>query len=240
MAHPSPAGAGATEATPSRVAFFVALADLGARLARGASSRVPAALSGLAVASVLAVAPAAVQPVRAQSTPAADSARTLCAACHGPQGLSQIPGTPSLAGQPRTFLETQLVMIREGLREVPAMKGMLDKLTDPDLTALAAWYSAQAQAPASTGAPGADANASIERGGTLARQALCGTCHLPSYHGQQQVPRLAGQREDYLLQTMVLMRDGKAAGRDSIMAATLRGMSDAQLTDLARHFAALR
>lgn len=107
--------------------------------------------------------------------------------------------TPSLADQPRIFLETQLVVIREGLREIPAMKGLLDKLTDPDLTALAAWYSAQ-----------------------------------------QQVPRLAGQREDYLQQTMVQRRDGKAAGRDSIMAATLRGMSDAQLADLAKHFAGLR
>lgn len=233
MTHPSPARAGATQATPSRVAFFVAPVVRHAFATRFARSALP-----VLVALVAAV--GAAQTAHAQSTPASDGARALCAACHGPQGLSSMPGTPSLAGQPKTFLETQLVMIREGLREIPAMKGLLDKLTDPDLTALSAWYSAQPQAPAGTAPRNADTTAATERGGTLARQALCGTCHLPTYQGQQQVPRLAGQREDYLQQTMVLMRDGKAAGRDSIMAATLRGMSDAQLADLAKYFAELR
>ena len=51
----------------------------------------------------------------------------LCAACHGPQGRSNNPEIPSLAGQPRIFIENQLVLIREGLREVPAMKGRLGR-----------------------------------------------------------------------------------------------------------------
>ena len=42
---------------------------------------------------------------------------------------------PSLAGQPKVFLENQLVMIREGLREIPAMTGLLTKLSDADLIA---------------------------------------------------------------------------------------------------------
>jgi cytochrome c553 len=83
------------------------------------------------------------------------------------------------------------------------------------------------------------AGGSIAAGATLAKQALCGTCHLPTYLGQSQVPRLAGQREDYLRQTMVLMRDGKAIGRDSIMSSTLRGMSDDQLRDLSYFFASI-
>jgi len=41
-----------------------------------------------------------------------------CAACHGPGGNSQIPQFPSLAGQPKVFVENQLVLIREGLRDV--------------------------------------------------------------------------------------------------------------------------
>ncbi|NCX15230.1 MAG: cytochrome c4, partial [Burkholderiaceae bacterium] len=28
----------------------------------------------------------------------------VCGACHGPDGNSKIAGTPSLAGQPKTFL----------------------------------------------------------------------------------------------------------------------------------------
>ena len=53
-----------------------------------------------------------------------------CAACHGADGNSQIKDFPSLAGQPRVFLENQLVMIREGMRDIPAMKGSLDGVSD--------------------------------------------------------------------------------------------------------------
>ena len=76
----------------------------------------------------------------AGSTAGAEQVKPLCAACHGAQGVSSIPAIPSLAGQPKVFIENQLVMIREGLREVPAMTGMLDKLSDADLTSLATWY----------------------------------------------------------------------------------------------------
>ena len=178
------------------------------------------------------------------STPGAEQVKPLCAACHGAQGVSSIPAIPSLAGQPKVFIENQLVMIREGLREVPAMTGMLDKLSDADLTSLATWY-AELKLNGPTG-PTAQASATppssarIAAGATMAKQALCGTCHLPTYLGQSQVPRLAGQHEEYLQQTMVLMRDGKAVGRDSIMSSTLRGMSDEQLRDLAHYFSNLR
>jgi cytochrome c553 len=177
-------------------------------------------------------------------TTGAEQVKPLCAACHGAQGVSSIPAIPSLAGQPKVFVENQLVMIREGLREVPAMAGMLDKLGDADLTSLANWYAGlKLEGPVGADAPASAPPAAHARnaaGATMAKQALCGTCHLPTYLGQSQVPRLAGQREDYLQQTMVLMRDGKAVGRDSIMSSTLRGMSDEQLRDLAHYFSNLR
>lgn len=51
------------------------------------------------------------------------------------------------------------------------------------------------------------------------------------------MPRLSGQREDFLFSSMREFRDGNATGRDTIMAATLRGMSDEELRDLAHYFA---
>ncbi|NBT35409.1 MAG: cytochrome c4 [Betaproteobacteria bacterium] len=170
----------------------------------------------------------------AKANDVAQRAQQICASCHGASGISSIPGMPSLAGQPKVFIENQLVMIREGLREIPAMKGILNGLSDPDVTALAKWYADQPLAPSPARSPDA---AKLARGATLAKQALCGTCHLPSYLGQNQVPRLAGQREDYLLTTLTLMRDGKAQGRDSLMTNALGGISDAQLSELAHYFA---
>lgn len=160
-----------------------------------------------------------------------------CLACHGPQGNSQIPTTPSLAGQPRLFIENQLVLIREGLRVVPEMKGLLDGVPDAELVAFAAWFADQKPVPAATGARD---DAKFRRGEALSTKALCGSCHLPDFSGRQQIPRLAGQHEAFLLQSMKQFRDHPGPGRDTIMAASLYGLKDQDLADLAHYLAHFR
>lgn len=156
----------------------------------------------------------------------------LCIACHGPQGNSQNPQIPSLAGQPKVFLENQLVLIREGLRDIPQMKGLLDGVKDADLTILASYFSAQAPVRAAAGPVNSE---TYQRGKDTARKMLCGTCHLPDYAGREQIPRLAGQQEDFLLYAMKQFRDHAGPGRDTIMSASLYGLKDSDLADLA-HF----
>lgn len=160
----------------------------------------------------------------------------VCAACHGPDGNATMAGTPSLAGQPKVFLENNLIMIREGIRDIPVMKGQLDGLSDPQIIALAKFYSAQTLKPV----PGKRDDALYERGQFLSKQALCGTCHLPDYVGREQMPRLAGQREDYLLHTMRQFRNNQAIGRDTIMAASLYGMNDDDLKAIAQYLSQLK
>jgi cytochrome c553 len=160
----------------------------------------------------------------------------VCGACHGSDGNATIAGMPSLAGQPKVFLENNLIMIREGLREIPSMKGQLDGLSDPQIIALAKFYSAQVLKPV----PGQRDEALYERGQILSKQALCGTCHLPDYVGREQMPRLAGQREDYLLHTMRQFRSNQATGRDTIMAASLYGMNDDDLRAIAQYLSQLK
>ena len=160
----------------------------------------------------------------------------VCSACHGPDGNSNMAGSPSLAGQPRIFLENNLIMIREGIRDIPVMKGQLDGLSDPQIIALAKFYSAQTLKPT----PGKRDEALYERGQLLSKQALCGTCHLPDYVGREQMPRLAGQREDYLLHTMRQFRSNQATGRDTIMAASLYGMNDDDLRAIAQYLSQLK
>ena len=157
----------------------------------------------------------------------------LCAACHGADGNASLPNAPSLAGQPRVFIENQLVMIREGLRDIPAMKGMLAGVTDEEIGALAGHYSALPVKPV----PAARDSAMFARGEALARDSRCGSCHLPTYLGREQMPRLAGQREDYLLHSMRQFKSNQAVGRDTIMAASLYGMSDADLQAMAHYLA---
>ena len=101
---------------------------------------------------------------------------------------------PSLAAQPKLFIENQLVLIREGLREVAPMKEVMAGMSDETISALAQYFAAQKPVP--TTVPADQEKARL--GATTASKMLCGTCHLPDYSGQKQVPRLAGQDEAYL------------------------------------------
>jgi cytochrome c553 len=160
----------------------------------------------------------------------------VCGACHGANGNSVLALSPSLAGQPKVFLENTLILIREGLRPIAVMQGLLNGVSDAEIVALADHYSRQkAQAPE---APRDEA--AFRRGEVIASRALCGTCHLPDYAGQQQMPRLAAQREDYLAHSMREFRDNKAQGRDTMMNGVLRGFSDRDIADMAHYFAQLR
>jgi cytochrome c553 len=160
---------------------------------------------------------------------------TLCSACHGPNGNSQLKDVPSLAGQPKIFIENQLVLIREGMRDIAQMKGMLDNVPDSELTALAVYYASLPVAK-----PTAKRQAALfTRGETLSQEMRCGICHLPTYVGREQMPRLAGQREDYLLYTMRAMKANQAVGRDSIMIASLYGISDEDLQAISHYLSRL-
>src|SRR5690349_22154774 len=50
-----------------------------------------------------------------------------CAACHGTAEREPLAMTPWISGQLEEVVVLQLVLIREGLREVPQMAGLLDK-----------------------------------------------------------------------------------------------------------------
>jgi len=145
-----------------------------------------------------------------------------------------IAGTPSIAGQPLTFLENSLVYFREGLRTAPVMQAIVKDMKDEDITALARHFSAQ---PAKVVMTGKADDAKATRGKQIAAKNHCGQCHLAKYEGRDQMPRLAGQREEYLNTAMIGYRDGKRSAADTTMTEVLYGMTDADIAALA-HFMA--
>ena len=58
---------------------------------------------------------------------------------------------------------------------------------------------------------------------------------MPRLAGRDQVPRLAGQREDFLARTMAEYRDGVRVGADSQMNGAVAGLTDAQIAALAHY-----
>jgi cytochrome c553 len=171
------------------------------------------------------------------SAAAAQDRLPLCEACHGAGGNSQTAGIPSIAAQPKVFLETQLVLFREELRRSPEMQPAVSGLTDKEITRLADHYAAL---PVRPSAEGPADPAIAKQGIALAKKLHCGSCHLPDFRGRAQIPRLAAQREDYLVESMLAYRDNRRTGGDTIMAAALYGVSDADIRALAHYLARLR
>jgi len=77
-------------------------------------------------------------PVSRAVAQSVDERFTVCLACHGADGQSRIPDTPSLGGQPSFFVVAQLFLFREGRRDNQAMIAAAKGLTNSDLTAYSA------------------------------------------------------------------------------------------------------
>ncbi len=199
---------------------------------RAIASKRRAAAGVLALAVLLAAAPPAGAGTPAGG-PALEELLEGCAQCHGADGNSVMPDVPSLAGQPATFLETQLILFRERLRRSEAMAPQVKGLDDPTVIALAAHYAALPP----RAAPEAGDPALLALGRELAKAGRCGTCHLRDFAGRQQIPRLAGQREDYLAMALAAYRDESRGGADTTMIDVMRGATDAEIEALA-HFLA--
>ncbi len=68
-------------------------------------------------------------------------ATTICAACHGPTGVSVNPLWPNLAGQQKEYMMKQLKAFKDGTRKDPAMSPMALILTDADVESVSAYFS---------------------------------------------------------------------------------------------------
>ena len=90
----------------------------------------------LAIGAAVFAAPASAQkkPVRPDVS--------QCAACHGEEGIARDAEVPNLAGQNETYLVNQLRAFRSGARRHPDMRFMSRTMTDAEIEAYAAYYTA--------------------------------------------------------------------------------------------------
>jgi cytochrome c553 len=84
----------------------------------------------------------AAAPALAAASAAGRQKAIACAVCHGPLGLANAPDTPSLAGQPATYLAAQLRAFRSGERRHEVMVVIAKPLSDADIADLSAWFAA--------------------------------------------------------------------------------------------------
>lgn len=67
-------------------------------------------------------------------------AMKACAVCHGPTGISMVPNTPHLAGQPAPYVREQLRQYRSGERRHEIMEVISRPLTDAQIDNLSEWF----------------------------------------------------------------------------------------------------
>jgi cytochrome c553 len=172
--------------------------------------------------------------------PAAGKAKfEPCLACHGSGAAPQGEVAPLLEGQPDSFIQWQLVYFRNETRVDPAMTPISKLLNNVDIRNLGAYL---ASLPPPKPAPGKDERPDLtEAGAQLAKANHCDSCHLDGYVGRDNIPRLAGQREAYLLKSLRDFKSGKRRGGGvAAMPDAVYPLSDAGLQALAHYLARLR
>jgi cytochrome c553 len=159
-----------------------------------------------------------------------------CLACHGEQGQSAIPEVPSLGAQPAFYVTIQLYMFRERMRVVEPMNEITKGLSDDDVRRMAELI---AQLPPPLPAADSPDPVRLDRARVLIQQHRCNFCHNQDFSGAQNVPRLAGQREDYLVKALREYKSNARRGYDAAMADVMYPVTDIDILDLSYFLARL-
>jgi len=176
-------------------------------------------------------APPAKAAARLDPLAAGKAAAAACAGCHGEDGVSRIPGTPSLVGLDPKYFVASVSAYKGGQRKNDVMKALVAGIGDGDAKNIALHYALQKPARAATSAQG-DAAA----GKTAA--AACAGCH-----GEQGVsasadtPSLAGQDSQYIAAALRAYKDGSRS--NDAMKGLAAALDDAAMKNLSAYYAGL-
>ncbi|TAK83806.1 MAG: c-type cytochrome [Betaproteobacteria bacterium] len=154
-----------------------------------------------------------------------------CAACHGANAISANDAWPNLAGQHAAYLVRILGAFKSGAQTDVMMSSVAKDLSDPEIQNLAAYYAGLTCNAAAAEKAAGDAAA----GKLLAKN--CAACHGEAGAAPNPAwPNLAGQKGVYLANALKAFRAGLR--KDPMMAGVARGLSDADIVNLAAYYAA--
>ena len=194
------------------------------------------ALAPFVIAALVALGPlpAGAQTNAAPPPPAIADKVQLCATCHGADGLPVVENVPIIAGQHKSNLLIVLQEFRNGERTSDLMGPIAKNLSDDDMKALAAYFSAL---PWPAYREPADA-ASITRVQALDAVEKCTSCHREGFVGYAGTPRVANQKLDYLIKTLSDFHDNKRPNMPR-MTALVRNLSADDIAAMAHYLAGL-
>jgi cytochrome c553 len=173
---------------------------------------------------------------------AGSMAVTACLPCHG-SGSAAAPTFPKLDGQQAAYLDKQLREYKSGKRKSAIMAPLIGGLKKPQIPVMAAHFASQTPAPGTVENPQVAARGKVlyEEGNRTTGVPGCVGCHLPNGVGYQRYPRLAGQRQAYIVQQLVDFKTGaRSNDRAHVMRAVAGRLTDEEIRAVAEYVAGLQ
>ena len=161
----------------------------------------------------------------------------LCQSCHGEDGNSVKSDVPNLAGQNAGYLLEQIERFADGRRKDFVMNQLAENFSAEDKINIAIFYNSMPVKPQHV-------NWHLANKGEILYKSRCGGCHGNEGFGHKNLARIAGQRVEYIKNTLNIFRN--AADKDSArpesrtspaMEKVAKNLTDEQIEELA-HFVA--
>jgi cytochrome c553 len=153
----------------------------------------------------------------------------VCGVCHGVNGLPKLEGVPIIWGLQENYILKQLREFRHGERASDTMKKIAITLTEEEVGPAAAHFATKQW-------PVGPTNASFSPQSPT--MAICEACHQQKLVGGVAAPRLAGQKYDYLVESMRRFAEGERKNSPE-MSSLMQAISASDREAMARYISGL-
>lgn len=168
-----------------------------------------------------------------QAIAAGDARASICRYCHGKVGVSVKDHIPNLAAQQPYYLLRQFQHFADGVRRDYVMQEMAGNLTLEDRINVTLFFTTQSAENSNPPSPLAEQGAQIFN-------ELCQKCHGAQGYGQDEFPRLAGQKAKYVENALNMFATTHGDRRNVMMAQVAKRLSDAQIKAVAAFVSGLK
>ena len=151
----------------------------------------------------------------------------VCANCHADQNGSAVLEVPYLDSQNPAYLVEQIRQFSQGARKNTFMEGILRAMSRDEMVGMVLFYEKE-KLPART-----PKDAALHARGKAYYEKVCINCHKADGHGDERLPRIAGQHFGYVDLTLKRYRSGSSVRSDPNMAFVTKNMSDQDIRAVA-------
>ncbi len=164
-----------------------------------------------------------------------------CQHCHGMEGEASNVLYPRLAGQHNKYIIKQLHDFRSGKR-IGTMNDMANDLTDPQIIALADYYSSK---PTLNHRVRKKDLAQVgwyifHKGNQYSGVPACSSCHGENGEGSEKLPRLAGQHKRYVADQLFEFNNRKRNNDNAIMHSIASKLTELEIHAVSNYVSGLK